>query len=182
MSIEDYLQLDRSSREARYEYVDGSSTLLAGGTADHATICVNLTSLLHSALRGKECRVYNSDLRVRLSRSRYVYPDLSVSCDAQDRGQTDILLSPRLIVEVLSPSTEAYDRGRKFALYRACPTVQEYMLVDAQHQSIEVYRREEGQGWTLRTFGPGDEVMLESINARLAFAAIYEQTAVPEAE
>ena len=103
MSVEDYLALDRSSREARYEYIDGVATLLAGGTADHATICVNLTSLQHSALRGKECRVYNSDLRVRLSRTRYVYPDLSVSCDTRDRGQTDTLQSPRLVIEVLSP-------------------------------------------------------------------------------
>jgi Uma2 family endonuclease len=182
MSVEEYLQLDRSSREARYEYIDGTVRLLAGGTADHATICVNLTSLLHSALRGKECRVYNSDLRVRLSKTRYVFPDLSVSCDPQDRGQTDMLVSPRLIVEVLSPSTEAYDRGRKFAFYRACPTIQEYLLVDAQRQAIEIYRREEARGWTLHTFGPEDEVVLESINVRLAFAAIYEHTAISESE
>jgi Uma2 family endonuclease len=182
MGVEAYLVLDRSSREGRYEYVDGVVTLLAGGTADHAAICVNLTSLLHGALRGTACRVYNSDLRVRLSKTRYVYPDVTVSCDVQDRGETDMLLSPRLVVEVLSPSTEAYDRGKKFALYRQCATLQAYVLVDAQSLAVEVYRRQEEQLWTLHAFGPGDEVVLESINARLALLAIYENTALLEAE
>ncbi len=130
MSVEDYLTLDRTSIEARYEYFDGYVYRLAGGTADLSTISINLTSLLHSLLRSNQCRVYNSDLKVRLSQRRFVYPDASVSCDQRDRGSIDIVQFPRLIAEVLSSSTEAYDRGRKFAYYRACPTVQEYVLVD----------------------------------------------------
>jgi Uma2 family endonuclease len=180
MSVEDYLTLDRNSVEARYEFIDGYVYLLAGGTADHSTIGINLTSLLHSLLRGNPCRVYNSDLRVRLSQRRYVYPDASVSCDPRDRGPVDTVQFPCLIVEVLSSSTEAYDRGRKFAYYRACPTVQEYVLVDTQRQAVEVYRRKADTFWTLHPFGPGDQVKLASLSLSFPIAALYENVVLPE--
>src|SRR5690348_3258391 len=107
MSVEDYLTLDRSSLEARYEFIDGYAYLLAGGTADHATISFNIMSAIHSRLPiDGPCRIYNSDLRVRLAKTRYVYPDATVSCDARDRGQIDTIQYPRLAIEVLSPSTE----------------------------------------------------------------------------
>lgn len=174
MSVEDYLTLDRSSAEARYEYIDGYVYMLAGGTADHSSISINLTSLLHSLLRNGHCRVYNSDLKVRLSHNRYVYPDASVSCDQRDRGSIDTVQFPRLVVEVLSSSTEAYDRGRKFAFYRACPTVQEYVLIDTQHQAVEVYRRQSETLWTLHPFGPGDQVELASLNVSFPITELYE--------
>ncbi len=180
MSVEDYLTLDRSSVEVRYEYVDGYVYMLAGGTADHSTISINLTSLLHSLLRSSHCRVYNSDLKVRLSQKRYVYPDASVSCDQRDRGSSDTVQFPRLIVEVLSSSTEAYDRGRKFAYYRACPTIQEYVLIDTQRQAVEVYRRQSDTLWTLHPFGPGDLVDLASLSLSFSIAALYENVELQE--
>ena len=180
MSVEDYLTLDRSSVEARYEFIDGYVYLLAGGTADHSTISINMTSLLHSLLRSSPCRVYNSDLKVRLSQRRFVYPDASVSCDQRDRGSIDIVQFPRLIVEVLSSSTEAYDRGRKFAYYRACPTVQEYVLIDTQQQAVEVYRRQSDTLWTLHPFGPGDLVDLASLSLSFSIAALYENVELQE--
>lgn len=180
MSVEDYLTLDRNSLEARYEFIDGYAYMLAGGTADHSVISVNIMRELSFALRSSTCRVFNSDMRVRLSEKRYVYPDVSVSCDLGDRGRIDTLQSPRLVVEVLSPSTEAYDRGKKFGYYRACPTVQEYMLVDTQQQAVEVYRREQDTFWKFTPFGPGDQVELASIGARFPVAAVYENVALPE--
>ena len=174
MSVEDYLTLDRSSTGARYEYIDGYVYMLAGGTADHSSTSINLTSLLHSLLRNSHCRVYNSGLKVRLSHTRYVYPDASVSCDQRDRGSIDTVQFPRLVVEVLSSSTEAYDRGRKFAFYRACPTVQEYVLIDTQHQAVEVYRRQSDTLWTLHPFGPGDQVELASLSLSFPIAVLYE--------
>lgn len=174
MSVAEYLQLDRTSNEARYEYIDGYAVLLAGGTANHATIGLNVASLLRRLLRGGPCRVYNSDLRVRLSEERYVYPDVSVSCDERDRGETDTIHTPRLIVEVLSFSTEAYDRGRKFAFYRECSTIQEYVLIDSQCQAIDVFRREKGSLWTFHAFGPGEDVGLASLNLRFPVDAVYE--------
>ena len=154
--------------------------MLAGGTADHSSISINLTSLLHNLLRNSHCRVYNSDLKVRLSHNRYVYPDASVSCDQRDRGSTDTIQFPRLIVEVLSSSTEAYDRGRKFAYYRACPTVQEYVLIDTQRQAVEVYRRQSDTLWTLHPFGPGDHVELASLSLSFPIAALYEDIGLQE--
>ncbi len=180
MSVEDYLVLDRSSVEARYEYIDGYVYMPAGGTADHSSISINLTSLLHGLLRNSRCRVYNSDLKVRLSHKRYVYPDASVSCDQRDRGSIDTVQFPRLIVEVLSSSTEAYDRGRKFAYYRACPTIQEYVLIDTQRQTVEVYRRQSDTLWTLHPFGPGDQVELASLSLSFPIAALYEDVTLPE--
>jgi Uma2 family endonuclease len=180
MSVEDYLTLERTSVEARYEFIDGYVYMLAGGTADHSTISINVTSLLNNLLRSSPCRVYNSDLKVRLSQRRYVYPDASVSCDQCDRGSIDIVQFPRLIVEVLSSSTEAYDRGRKFAFYRACPTVQEYVLVDTQRQAVEVYQRKADTLWMLHPFEPGDQVELASLSLSFPIAALYEYVTLPE--
>lgn len=179
MEVADYLELDRTSLDTRYEYIDGSVTMLAGGTANHATIAVNVTSLLHQLLRGTSCRVYNSDLRVQLSASRYVYPDASVSCDERDRGQNETIRSPHLIVEVFSPGTEAYDRGRKFAYYRACPTIQEYVLIDSQHLAVDIFRRQKNSFWTFHAFSSGDEIELASLQLHFPIAALYENVTLP---
>ena len=180
MSVEDYLALDRNSTETRYEYIDGYVRMLAGGTLNHATIATNVIITLGNLLRGSPCRVFTSDARVRLSEQRYVYPDVTVSCEAQDRGQVDMVQSPRLVVEVLSPGTEAYDRGRKLAYYHACPTIQEYMLIDSQQQGIELYRRERQNLWTYHMFAPEEFVELKSIGVRFAVSVIYENVVFPE--
>jgi Uma2 family endonuclease len=119
-------------------------------------------------------------LKVRLSQKRYVYPDALVSCDQRDRWSTDTVQFPRLVVEVLSSSTEAYDRGRKFAYYRACPTIQEYVLIDTQRQAVEVYRRQSDTLWTLHPFGPGDQVDLASLSLSFPMAALYEDIGLQE--
>lgn len=175
MSVEEYLELDRKSLDARYEYIDGIVTMLAGGTTNHSRISVNVTSLLQAALRGSPCEVFNSDLRVCISSTRYLLLDASVSCDPEDlTGENDIIYSPHVIVEVLSPSTEATDRGKKFRYYQSCPSIQEYVLISAQEQAVDVYRRASDKLWTLHPFGPGDEVALKSINVTLPLEALYE--------
>src|SRR5258708_390573 len=138
MSVEEYLELDGNGLDARYEYIDGVVTMLAGGTTNHSRISVNMVSLLQATLRGSPCEVFNSNLRVSISSTRYVLPDASVSCDPHDlEGENDIIYSPRVIVEVLSPSTEATDRGKKFRYYQSCPSIQEYVLISTQEQAIE---------------------------------------------
>ena len=179
MSVEEYLHLDRSSTEARFEYIDGYVTMLAGGTLDHATIGANIISILRRSLRGSPCRVFTSDARVRLSKTRFVYPDATVSCDEQDRGQIDNVQSPRLVVEVLSPSTEGYDRGRKFGFYRECPTIQEYLLIDAQRPMLEVYRREKHDFWILRAYRLDEDVELINLGVRFPVSAVYEDVIFP---
>lgn len=172
ISIEDYLILDRSSKEIRYEYFDGELRMLAGGSTYHSRIIANLTGILYGALSSDPCTIYNSDIRLQLSETRYVYPDIAVSCDQRDQELDDMIRYPRFIVEVLSPSTEAADRGKKFLYYRECSTVEEYVMVDSQSILVEVYRRE-GNIWKLHTFGLGSTVTLESLGVQFFIDDIY---------
>ncbi len=174
MSIEAYLHLDQESQGERYEYIDGYAYMLAGGTANHSTISVNITSQLNSLLSDDSCRVYNSDMKVHLFETRYVYPDVTVSCDERDRGTVETLRYPRLVIEVLSQSTEGYDRGLKFEYYRACSTIDEYVLVETQRQAVDVYRRARKDLWTLHFFRAGDTVELASVNISLPMSALYK--------
>lgn len=180
MSVEEYLTLERTNTEIHYEFIDGHVYMLAGGTADHSIISANIIRELSLALRGSPCRVYTSDMKVRISEQRYVYPDVSVSCDPRDRGSIEALQYPRLIVEVLSPGTEAYDRGKKFSYYRACLTIEEYILVDTQQQAIDFYRREQETFWKLSPLGSDDQVKIQSLGISFPVTAIYENIMFPE--
>ncbi len=180
MSVEEYFKLDESSLESKYEFIDGNVYMLAGGTADHSTINGNILTALKNALRGSQCRIHGSDLKVRLSEKRFVYPDISVSCDPRDRGKITVMQYPMLIIETLSPSTEAYNRRKKFSYYCACMSIQEYVLVDTQTQAVEVYRREQEPSWKFSTFEAGDQVELASIGLSIPVTAIYEDIEFPE--
>ncbi len=182
LTVDEWRELEQSSRDAKHEYIDGRVYLMSGGTANHARIGSNVVRALEDALGDSPCNVYNSDLSVRLSDTRYTYPDASVTCDERDQGDIDTVQSPRLIVEVLSDSTEAYNRGKKFALYRQCPTIEEYVLIATEHQSVEVFHRTP-EGWTAyhaRVYGPGDTVELTSIGIQFPLAALYRRTTVKE--
>ncbi len=109
MSVEDYLKLDRDSPQARYEYIDGRVRMLAGGTPDHAKISANIIGVLYGLLEESGCSIYTSDVRVRISATRYVYPDVAVSCEEEDQEQGEMIQHPCLIVEVLSRSAEAIE-------------------------------------------------------------------------
>jgi Uma2 family endonuclease len=179
MSVEEYLALDRNSTETRYEYIDGHVTMMAGGTLDHATISLNMASTLRGLLRGSSCRVFALDTRVRLSATRYVLPDVTVSCDGRDRGRVDVIQYPHLVVEVLSPSTEDYNRGRKFTYYRECPTIQEYVMVNTEYQAVEVCRRARNDLSSFHVFRSGEDVELASLGVRFPITAVYEDTTLP---
>jgi Uma2 family endonuclease len=177
IDVEDYLTLDRTSKTAKYEYLDGEVRMLAGGSPDHSLIATNLTAILIYALRKTPCVVYNSDIRLRLSASKYVHPDATVTCDERDRNQTESIQYPRIIVEVLSPSTEDIDRVGKFIAYRSYPTLEDYILIDSLSKSVEVYHREKKK-WVLSIFGPGDEVEIPSLDLWIPIEEIYEKTGV----
>ena len=172
IDVEDYLILDQNSKNARYEYLDGELRMLAGGSTYHSAIIANLTANLGRALENGPCWVFNSDIRVQLSESRYVYPDVSVSCDQRDKELDDTIHYPCMVIEVLSPSTEATDRGEKFIYYLESQALQEYVMVDSQSIRIEVYHREE-DGWKLHTFGPGNTVRLESLGIQFPIDTVY---------
>jgi Uma2 family endonuclease len=177
MSVEDYLVLNRNSKDIRYEYLDGEMHMLAGGSPDRSIIIANLTATIKGPLKGSQCRVYNSDVQLKLSEKRYAFPDITVSCDERDRNQKETIRYPRLVVEVLSPTTEATDRGKKAAYYRACPTIQEYIMVDSEEVFVEVHRREE-QRWTINTFEPGYTIALESLGIQFPIEDVYEGTSL----
>lgn len=177
MTVEEYLALDRASVDTRYEYIDGIVTMMAGGTANHSRIGVNIASQLNLALQDSPCIVYNADLRVSISSTRYVYPDISVSCDPRDQedGTSDMMQHPCVIIEVLSPYTEAYDRGKKFEFYRDCASVQEIALVSTNEQAVDLYRRASKKLWTLHPYRTGDYVEFKSINVTVAIEMFYQK-------
>jgi len=184
MTVDEWRELERTSHNIKHEYVDGWVYAMSGGSLTHGRIGSNTVRALEDALTTvrNPCNVYNSDVAVRLSPRRYTYPDASVSCDPCDQPTTEQiqLQVPRVVVEVLSDSTEGKDRIRKANLYHACPSIQEYVLVATRYQAVEVQRRT-GDEWTLHLFGPGDEVELVSIGIRFPFTTLYRGTTVPEA-
>lgn len=180
MTVEEYLQLDTESPDARYDYIDGHVIRCAGGSPQHADIAANIIVILKQLLRGRSCRVFTSDVRIRFSASRYVHPDIAVSCDERDRVDPEAIRYPNLVIEVLSPSTEARDRGQKFADYRACSTIQEYVLINFAYQAVEVCRREKNHFWSFQTFTSGTDVELTSLGIHFPVTDVYEGVFFPE--
>lgn len=178
IGVEEWRNLLRQS-DVKYEYSDGWVYAMAGGTADHSTVALNLTHDLFDALGVGPCRVYNSDMAVRLAPSEYRFPDASVTCDARDSGSVTEITFPRLLVEVLSDSTEREDRTTKARLYRGCPTVEEYAFITTRFRAVEVYRRA-GDLWTAEIYLPGDTIVLSSIDVRIPVNDLYRRSAVPE--
>ncbi len=163
-----------AQQQERYEYFDGEVYAMAGGTLAHADIALNIAAILKPALGGR-CKVRNSDARVGIADTGpFTYPDVSVSCDDRDRTAQQFIQFPCLIIEVLSPSTEAYDRGGKFALYRRLASLQEYVLVSSETQSVEIFRRNPSGSWEFMAYGEGDEIPLASVGLTVAIAAFYE--------
>lgn len=182
LSVKEYLALDRATTDGRYEYYDGDVRLLAGGSPNHAKVAANLIGALLVNLGDKRCGVFTSDARVQIAARRYVYPDVTVSCDDRDQIHPETLHYPCLVIEVLSPATEAFDRGRKLAYYRACPSIQEYALVDAQSAAVEIFRREHDGQWSYHTFGAGDTVELASVGVSFPVALVYRLIELPPEE
>jgi Uma2 family endonuclease len=172
-TVAEYFQLEEDDPEHRYEYIDGDVSMMAGGSLDHDLIKSNVQSILRTLLRGSSCRVYSSDAKVQLSATCYLYPDVTVTCNPQDHGKKQMIQQPRLVVEVLSPGTERRDRTTKMKLYRACPTIEEYILVNTRFPMIEVHRRENGK-WTYNVFEENDEITVNSLNIAFPFADVYE--------
>jgi Uma2 family endonuclease len=177
LTEEQYLAIERAA-EFKSEFLDGVMYAMSGGSPRHSSLAVNIASELRAMLRDSQCKAYNSDLRVRASSRMYTYPDVSVVCGklllADD--QKDVLLNPIVIFEVLSPSTELYDRGMKFQLYRTIPSLREYILVDQNKVQIEQYIHQDASTWILRDHQSLDaELKLDSIGASLPLRLIYDR-------
>ncbi len=163
----------------RHEYVAGEVFGMAGAMEEHATIALNFASLLRAQVRGGPCRVYIADMKLRVDAAdAFFYPDVFVTCDTRDAGESLAKRHPSLICEVLSESTEAYDRGGKFAAYRTLESLSEYLLIDSRRRSVEVFRRQP-DGWLLAPVAPDGQLELMSLGFRCAVDALYEDVVFP---
>jgi Uma2 family endonuclease len=177
LTPEEYLELDRAS-DIRHEYYNGHMYAMAGGSYRHARIIHNLGRALGNVLDGTPCEVTENEVRVQTLGALYVYPDIVVVCGEPKfiDGQADTLLNPTVLIEVLSPSTEAYDRGFKSAQYRTLDAVQEYALVSQTEARVEVFRRQPGGHWLLSEFvGLDTEAHFDSVNARIQLKEVYSK-------
>ena len=174
MSAAEYLDWE-PTQEERYEYWDGEVVAMSGGSRNHNRISGNCFKLLDDALINRNCEVYIADVKVQVEPGRkYFYPDVVVTCDKSD-DDAQIVQFPCLIIEVLSPSTEAIDRGAKFARYRQFQSLQEYVLVQVDRPKVEVFRRNENNQWVLSEYDLDDRLLLESIGVEIAIADLYRQ-------
>jgi Uma2 family endonuclease len=171
----EYLQMEEHS-PTKHEYIDGQIYAMVGANDAHVTIALNLAAILRSHVRGSGCRVYMADMKARIeSLNRYFYPDILVTCDPRDRETPLEKRFPRLIVEVLSDSTEAFDRGDKFADYQTLDSLQEYVLINTKRQRVECFRRNEAGLWVLQSYTDQQATFqLQSINFEGAIADLYE--------
>jgi Uma2 family endonuclease len=174
MSAEEYLVWE-PTQEERYEYWDGEVVMMSGATRNHNRVSANFFKLIDDALADRSCEVYIVDVKVQVEPGqKYFYPDVVVTCDERDIDP-QLVQFPCLIIEVLSPSTEAADRGKKFAKYRQSLTLQEYVLVQVAQPSVEVFRRKDQGKWVLSEYSLGDILRLESVDVEIAIAHLYRQ-------
>lgn len=176
ISAEDYLALERRS-ETKSEYLDGEIFVMTGASRRHNLLAGNVYTAFRTQLRQRGCEVYVSDMRVKVSATGlYTYPDVTVACEKPqfEDVEIDTLLNPKVIVEILSKSTEDYDRGTKFLQYRTLPSLTEYVLVAQDKVHVEHYLRQ-NEGWLLtETDRREDVIELPSVGARLALGDVYD--------
>lgn len=174
LTVEEYFAWEETQQE-KHEYWDGEVVAMAGVTKNHHRVARNFANRLNVAFGDGPCEVFMADIRVRVEpRRKYFYPDVVVSCD--DREDEDLYVKyPCLIIEVLSPSTEAIDRGVKFAKYREILSLKEYVLVQVAQPGVEVYRRGDRGQWIFSAHGMDDRILLASVNVEVAVADLYRQ-------
>ena len=183
ISPEDYLEGEKIS-PIKHEYIRGEVYAMAGASKAHGIIALNLATRLKNHLRGSGCIPYTTDIKVRIEVADvYYYPDVTVTCDERDSTSLneDFIRYPRLIVEVLSPKTAAFDRGDKFADYRTLESLEEYVLISQERISVECFRRNSSGRWELYVYSSGDEIHLASVDFRFPIEALYEDVMGNEA-
>jgi Uma2 family endonuclease len=187
MSPEEYLEFEHHS-DIKHEYIDGEVYAMAGTTKAHNTISLNLAILFREKLKNSNCQTFMADIKVNISnKKRFFYPDIVVTCDDNDDVNAYDIKFPKVIVEVLSESTEKFDRGKKFQYYRTIPSLQEYILISSQEYLIECFRRTNNDLWTLQTYQGLNAILrienlaidapLSDIYATLSFDPVSEMQA-----
>lgn len=173
LSAADYLAWEPAQAE-RHEYIDGEVFAMAGAEDLHVTVSMNIAFALRQHLSGSPCRTFMSDMRLHVAAANsYFYPDVLVTCSALDLASPMVKTEPKLIVEVLSPSTAAYDRGVKFSHYRRIASLEEYMVIDLDTRSTDCFRKGDDGLWVLHPFARGEAVSLASVALELSAAQLF---------
>ena len=180
MTAAEFLAWD-AKQTVKHEFVQGEVFAMAGGEDRNNSVTLNLVVALRQHLRGSPCRVYTSDVKLLVeSADSYFYPDLMVTCSAADAADRLIKREPMLVVEVLSPSTAAYDRGDKFASYRQLPSLAEYLLIDVASQRCDLFRKQATDGlWVLHPSGADETVQLASVDLTITPEALWADLEPP---
>ncbi len=183
LTPDQYLSAERQS-DTKSEYFDGEIFAMAGASREHNQISANLVRVLGNQLLDKPCNVYSSDMKVRIDKARkYTYPDLVIACQTErfEDEHRDVLLNPVVILEILSDSTEAYDRGRKFLHYQLLDSLTNYLLVSQDAPRIEIFTRQQNNAWLYAEFHGLDAVVeIESIGCNLRLGDVYHKVDLPD--
>jgi len=178
LSPDEYLELEETA-EFKSEYYQGEIFNMAGASINHNQIITNLVIEIGTALKNKECRIFSNDVRLWVeSKNLFTYPDLIIVCNKLEYypDRNDTITNPLIIIEVLSESTENYDRGKKFLFYRSIPTFQEYILIDRYSVHIEQFSMGDNRKWVLTEYNDLNDVLkFTKINFQIPFADIYSQ-------
>ncbi len=170
---EEYFAWEEKQLE-KHELINGQVYAMSGGSVNHSRIAIRFATMVDTHLDPSSCITGNSDLRINIvGTNNYTYPDVSVTCDDRDKTTTQYITYPCLIVEVLSPSTESYDRSGKFRLYRKNPHLQDYLLVSSTSIEMDLYHKNEAGEWLIINYQEGDTVELKSINLSFPIEQVY---------
>lgn len=180
MSLQAYLEWENQQPD-RNEFVAGEVFAMVGARRVHGRVVSNLNRELGNLLRGSPCQVFSEGMKVQVADDTVLYPDVFVTCDKADLATDQIFRAPVLVVEVLSPGTQSYDRSRKFALYRRIPALQEYILVDPDTRRVEGFRRNEQGQWVLHDMSDGELLEAASIGATVPLAEVFDGIDPPPA-
>ncbi|HJZ50049.1 MAG TPA: Uma2 family endonuclease [Roseiflexaceae bacterium] len=183
ISESEYLELERGSA-SKHEYFAGEIFAMTGASEQHNLIASNVMAMLHGQLRGRSCRIYPSDMRLKVVQTGLnTYPGITVVCgppEFTDPTKRDTLINPTIVIEILSPSTERYDRGLKFQNYRSIASLQEYILIAQDQQRIECYARHADNEWLLtEAVGADTSLQIASLSVVLDLNEAYEQVELP---
>lgn len=173
MTLDEFLAWENAQPE-KHEFYRGEVFAMTGGRRSHGRAVLNIGAALLGALRGTPCQVFSEAMKVQVANDTILYPDVFVTCDAADLATDMIFRSPKLVIEVLSPSTQAYDRSQKFALYRRLDSLQEYVLVDPETRRIESFRRHAEGFWVLHDMSQDESMVLPCIDGRVSLALVFE--------
>ncbi|MBD2269591.1 Uma2 family endonuclease [Anabaena sp. FACHB-1391] len=173
LTPEEYFTWEEKQLE-KHELIDGQVYAMTGGSVNHSRIAIRFATMVDTHLDASSCITGNSDLRVNIvGTNNYTYPDISVTCDDRDKTTTQYITYPCLIIEVLSKTTEAYDRGGKFRMYQNNPVLKDYLLVSSTAMEIDLYHKNDAGQWMIINYGEGDTIELKSINLSFPIEQIY---------